>query len=247
MRRKAWGDIDEPIIIKNIIKCRDQKETIKGIQDKIISVKDISLNEYPTNFQKIKKSPSYAKADVYVNNLGYSIKSYTAAPPTIINSSTREKFLFVCDLLNISIKPLDVIIDEYWRLVLEDGHSLTFHNEEKNSIFSNKMSYLKKIILYFLFDGTGKGYSEQRAEGIIFVKDPNDISTYSVMGKEKSFNVLWPGMYWNVRKRFIDSRYRNLKDDILKDKIKPWVRKFQGFYYGELQLRAPILSKLELD
>ena len=62
----------------------------------------------------INKAPTGAKADVYINGEGVSLKSLAAAPAALVNHTARPGFEFACANANTSIDLLDDIVEDYW-------------------------------------------------------------------------------------------------------------------------------------
>ena len=109
------GEIDEPRIIEKLVSLRGEVIPCLGL---VKSVVDYSGREYPNGIQAkdIEKAPGNAKRDVTINGSGYSLKSTRAAPPAIVNHTTREKWIRVCTKLGLDIHPLDGMVREYWDL-----------------------------------------------------------------------------------------------------------------------------------
>ena len=210
----------------------------------INSVADYRGREYPVGIKtpKIMKAPVGAKRDVVINGKGYSLKSTRAAPPAIVNHTTREKWMRVCTRIDIRIDMLDKMVSEYWELrthgkIGEDipvsSHYCPFGNTPE------RRHYLKILINYFLFDGTGSKDSLYRADYILEFGDPLDMATWRILDRDSAFDSLWPKMIFSIRaKKGMPSNYARMWDAKKKAQIAPWVRHIDGDYRGALHIRA---------
>ena len=194
---------------------------------------------YVCNSVKANKAGKFAKADVFINGIGISVKSERGAAPSLINQTTRNGILRVMHSLNASILPLDKLIDEYWFLREKGiiGEDVRTHNS--NSPFSDKnicMPILKPLLNYFAFDGTGSQDSVEPAELILSLKTPNDINTWVYYTKEDFIESVW-------EKLVISIRSKGTPQDIAENPNKyelllPWIRKVENSYCGALNVRV---------
>jgi len=81
----------------------------------------------------IKKAGVFEKSDVYINGVGFSLKSISAAPPALVNHTTRPGFEMACKKSGVSIKDLDPIIDKYWELRMEGLIKEDVYNQHPHS------------------------------------------------------------------------------------------------------------------
>ena len=58
----------------------------------------------------IEKSSPKSKADIHINEISYSIKYMSAAPPSIINHTTRKGFVRIATKLNLNISDEEAVI-----------------------------------------------------------------------------------------------------------------------------------------
>ena len=73
----------------------------------------------------IEKSSPRNKADIFINNIAYSVKYMTAGPPSITNHTNRKGFVRIAKQLKINIKDLDKLITKYWDLRINNKISLS--------------------------------------------------------------------------------------------------------------------------
>lgn len=172
------------------------------------------------NFEKAKTS---YKADIFINDVSYSIKFNNAAKPAIVNHTNRAGFLRVCNRVGSDIAELDAIIDEYWNLRMKGTITEDVSNSEKNSPFAKHKKYLTPILLYFIFEGTGSRDSAFPANKMLSFTDPFDPSTYRILSKQQAIDDLWDHLVFSMRsKKGMPSKFEPLKHK----ELVPWTRRF---------------------
>jgi hypothetical protein len=235
------GEIDEPRIIEKLISLKNTNVKPIGY---ISSVASYDGNEFfsGTTSNFIKKAPTRAKRDVIINGRGYSLKSTRAAPPAIVNHTTRDKWIRICNVLGEKIDLLDDMVSDYWALRENKkiGEDITVVNY--NCPFGNtiqKKQYLKKLINYFLFEGTGSRTSKYPAQYIIEFSNPINPQTWKVLDKNTAFDSMWNKMIFSLRAdKGMPPDYENMKDLQKKTLIEPWVKFIDGDYRGALHIRT---------
>lgn len=233
------GEQDEPRLIENLVSLKGKY--VEPLGD-ITSVASYDGIEYQAGIQRsrILKAPTSAKRDVMINGKGYSVKSTRAAPPAIVNHTTREKWLRVCNVVGLSIDPLDEMVSEYWRLRIdgkigEDVPSSSAYCPFGSSV--QRREYLRPLINYFLFEGTGAHDSPYPAECILEFTDPLIPSTWRILDKRSAFDSMWPKMVFSIRsEKGMPINYPNISAT-KKALIEPWVKHIDGDYRGSLHIR----------
>ena len=239
--RENVGERDEPLIIEKLVSLRGKRAGAIGT---INSVADYLGIEYPvgTKSTQIMKAPTGAKRDVVINGKGYSLKSTRAAPPAIVNHTTREKWIMVCKRIGVQIDMLDEMVSEYWKLRTKGKIREDVPVSHPRCPFGNtraRLRYLKVLINYFLFDGTGSKDSRCPADYILEFTDPLDPTTWTVWDKDSAFDHMWPKMVFSIRaKKGMPTNYPNMWNAKKKALIEPWVRFIDGDYRGALHIRA---------
>jgi len=239
--RENVGEEDEPKIIETLVSLKGKH--VKPLGVTINSVASYFGSEYPAGVKsrEIVKAPTYAKRDVLINGKGYSLKSTRAAPSAIVNHTTREKWIRVCDVVGAHINKLDKIVSEYWELRIQGRIGEDIAVSSYNCPFGateKRRQYLKILINYFLFDGTGSKDSTYPADYLLEFADPAKPNTWSVFDRDSTFDHLWPKMIFSVRsKKGMPSNYPNIGHK-RKTLIEPWVRFIDGDYRGALHIRA---------
>lgn len=208
--------------------------------DKIPSMSNENLQHLASKIG-IEKAGVFDKSDVYINNAGYSLKSQSAAPPAIINHTSRPKFeSHVCKYTKVCIHELDQLIDQYWNLRIQGIISEDTKNSDLHSPFRNKKDILKPIIEYFLFVGSGTRISPHPADFILEYLNPCDSSTWKILTPSDAVDALWDKLVFSIRaKKGMPKNYdmkTYSKPDALS--IARWTRYHDGEYRGALHVRA---------
>lgn len=232
------GEEDEINVLKNLVSLKGKTIPCLGL---IESVADYTGKEFLNN-KTVLKAPANSKRDVMINGVGYSLKSTRAAPAAIVNHTTREKWIRVCENLNLDIRILDEMVSEYWELRINGQIGEDIWTYDKKCPFGNspeRLDYLRELITYFLFEGTGSQDNPYPAEFVIEIEDPNDVNTWKVLNKETAFDKMWPNMKFSLRaSKGMPPDYPNMKNISKKKKIEPWVRFINERYRGALHIRA---------
>ena len=201
---------------------------------------DLSAEDlvYVCNAVKANKAGRFAKADVFINGIGISVKSERGAAPSLINHTTRDKILRVMKSINAPMLPLDQIVDKYWNLRLNGIIGEDTKNTDSNSPFGDIEScfpVLKPLLNYFAFDGTGSRDSSEPAEYILSIQSPNDTQTWTYYSKEDFIDTIWSKLVFSLRSK---STPQELDDDNeMHQLMLPWIKKVEGKLKGALSVR----------
>lgn len=158
------------------------------------------------NYEELKKifgkaSASF-KADIGINGINYSLKYGSAAKAAMINHTSRDGFLNVCKKINIDIAPLDKMIEGYWELRKSGKITEDTTNSSPLCPFRNNKEYLKPILEYFFFRGTGKrGDSPFPADKILVFDDPFDPSTFKILKPSETVDSVWDHLTFSMRSK----------------------------------------------
>ena len=185
------------------------------------------------NMTNARKAGAFDKADVFINHVGYSVKSLQEAPPAIVNHTPRFGWYRICNQLGININELDAMIDDYWNKRINGDIMEDISNNDPNSPFKNHLDYLRPLLNYFLFTGTGQKDSPNPASYILEFTDPLDPSTWFVHGYEY-LNSHWNDLVFSVRHKGFNE---NIKNEAKRAINLKWARYFQGMYKGSLHVR----------
>jgi hypothetical protein len=236
------GEQDEPLLIEKLASLRGTYVIPFG--KNIVSVAAYDGTEYPCGVKKsgISKAPTKAKRDVLINGKGYSLKSTRAARTAIVNHTTREKWIRVCDVLDLKMDMLDEMVSEYWELRIGGKIAEDINTTSTYCPFGNnpqRKKYLKTLINYFLFDGSGSKESHYPAEYVLKFTNPSDPSTWKIFDRQSAFDAMWPEMVFSMRsEKGMPRNYPNISDAKKKAMIEPWAKYVDGGYRGSLHIRT---------
>jgi len=149
-------------------------EIFSELADEGIFLNDPVTNERITRVEDIKKAKSTIKADVILGfkktdtTQGTSIKYFDKTNPSIINTTTRSKFV-----TNPKLKKFVPSFDTLCGKYLNDPVNLAKNKSEVDrplrvyELAENEKRDIACGIAYFTFDGTGKGDASVPASAII--------------------------------------------------------------------------------
>ena len=183
---------------------------------------------------RIGKSRSKAKMDISINKTRYSMKDVGGSPYAIVNHTARPGYENVCNDVGVSIKELDIIIDEYWKLRAERIIAEDVKNSDNTCPFLSHKAYMKKIIEYFIFTGTGSGKSIHPADKVLELNYKKLPSSLRVYDKAKYYDKIWSRLIFSVRSKGMPKTYPDCKNAA---SINQWTRKRDKRYKGSLHIR----------
>lgn len=188
---------------------------------------EILLKERDYNSLKVifPKAPTGSKADLEINGVRYSVKNKLGAKSAIVNHTSRAGFLRVFKLLNLDILKLDKIIDEYWEKRISGKIKEDVNNKDTSSPFSSNKEYLRPVLEYFLFTGTGSKDSNFPADKVLVFDQPEDTKNYIILSKSQAVDSLWDDLTFSIRsKKGMPSIY----DPAKHSDLAAWVRNHQS-------------------
>ena len=187
------------------------------------------------NLLKIGKTKTSSKADLSVNNISYSLKEISANPPAIVNHTTRPGFETACNHVNSSINELDNIISKYWSLRKAGLISEDTKTSDTNCPFNAHKDYLKPIIEYFLFTGSGRGPSEFPAEKILEIDYHNLPDSIEIFERDDYFEKIWSRLVFSLRSKSMPKKYPKCDNS---ESISIWTCYSNGKNKGALHIRV---------
>lgn len=251
------GERDELLIKLYLVTMRDNGASLNGAQIKSVgfdgteyrSIPTIIANKFRTltneelaeltNSLSIGKAPGGAKSDVYINGIGYSLKSSSAAPSALVNHTSRPGFENVCNKVGVNIKELDKTIDEYWRLRFAGIIAEDTKISDSNCPFKNSKELIKPILEYFLFIGTGSKDSNYPAKYVLEFSNPCDTTTWKILNPSTAVDLIWDNLIFCLRaKKGMPANYN--KETYCKpnaESIARWTEYCSGDYRGALHIR----------
>lgn len=253
---KNVGEYDELRIKLRLIELRDNSHKVTFNGKDIVSVglvdefaklpkgtdlramSDKEIERLANQVGAGKAKGSY-KADVNINGLGYSVKSHRSAPPAIVNHTPRWGWKRICDSLGVDISLLDGMVAKYFELRKAGIIGEDINNTDANSPFSQNKEYLRPILNYFLFQGTGVKNSEFPATYVLDCEDPYDTNTWNVYDKNDYLDLYWDKMKFSMRNKGFSSYPYTRDCDKWKNPLcEPWAVKIDGAFKGSLHIRV---------
>ncbi len=225
--------IELKIDIVEIPKARGGRTLIPRLPNNItpesLSVLDDTSLLALTNSHQIKKAPAKCKADVYINNVGYSLKYTGSSPPAIVNHTSRNGWENIATLKRLDISDLDSIINDYWKKRISGliGEDITNTNPE--SPFAEHLNVLLPYLDYFSFEGTGSSISLSKADFVIECDDPCDIKTWELIDKTTYIKRVWPRLVFSLRSK------KGMPKDISKSKYRDSINQWSHLINEELK------------
>ena len=183
----------------------------------------------------IGKARTSSKADISVNRIQYSLKEIGASPPAIVNHTTRHGFQNACNSVNVSIATLDKIISVYWKLRNNGTIKEDTKISDLNCPFKSYKVYLKPIIEYFLFTGTGRGVSNFPADKVMEINYKNLPNTIKIFKKKNYFDQVWNKLVFSIRSKGMPPNYPTCNN---ANSISKWTNFTNGKHKGSLHIRV---------
>ncbi len=255
---KNVGEYDELRIKLRLIELRDQKQSVV-IDGKSIIISSIGLEREfmslpeGTNIQRLSdiqverlanqvgagKAKGSYKADVIINGEGYSVKSHRSAPPAIVNHTPRWGWYRICQQIGVDISKLDIMVEEYFNLRRQGIIAEDIYNSDNRSPFAKNKEYLRPILNYFLFKGTGAKDSEYPAKYVLDCGEPYDIQTWKIHDEDDYLDIFWNEMKFSMRNKGFEAYPYTRPSDAWKTSLsKPWAKIFDGTMKGSLHVRV---------
>jgi len=184
---------------------------------------------------RVKKSSTFSKADISINGKKFSVKEINGAPAAIINHTTRPGFERICGKLKIDISKLDQIISNYWNL--RQGGTIKEDTKisDPNCPFKQHKDFLKPIINYFIFDGSGSRDSKFPADAILEINYKNIPNEMRTIKRDDYFDKVWPKLIFSIRNKGMPPNYPRCSG---RSSIAVWTRLANACYKGSLHVRV---------
>ena len=226
------GEKDEVLLLLHLYHTNEMNHFDKLIEifgeeaSEGISILNIDTYDEIFDINKLSKAPCGYKADCKIrmkktkNVYSISIKSKNGANPSILNHTPRSAKIFQeGGIINHLVPCLDKILQEY---IDKRINKIIGEDIPISKLTCLKDDYLlkedfKEVLSYFIFDGSGRGYSKCKS---------NAIMTY------QSDKIMFR-KYDNIqnKKAYIESIYDklviSLRDKgmpkLLQECCKPWV------------------------
>lgn len=209
--KKNKGEKDEVMVALKLFYYNQKNEYDKLIEifgeeaSQGIHILNMDTNDEILDISKLSKAGSGYKADckIKMKKTGKiwnsSIKSKNGAKPAILNHTPRSAKVFKeTGYLYENLSYLDIMIKEYIdkRKSSQIGEDIFINELECLKNDNTLKEKFKNVLRYFVFDGTGKGYSKCKANSIIEYE--NDKITFTGCDNEEK------------QKKYIESIYHKI-------------------------------------
>lgn len=226
------GEKDEVLLLLDLYHLNEINEFDKLIEifgeeaSEGISILNIDTDDEIVDLNKLSKAPCGYKADCKIrmkktNNVySISIKSKNGANPSILNHTPRSAKIFQeGGILNDHVCCLDKIIQEY---IYKRVNKIIGEDTPISKLMCLKDDYLLKekfleILSYFVFDGSGKGYSKCKSNAIMtYQRDKIIFKKYdNIQNKKVYIESIYDKIVISLRDKGMPK--------VMNEYCKPWV------------------------
>lgn len=226
------GEKDEVLLLLDLYHLNEMNEFDKLIEifgeeaSEGISILNIDTGDEIVDLNKLSKAPCGYKADCKIrmkktNNVySISIKSKNGANPSILNHTPRSAKIFQeGGILNDHVCCLDKIIQEY---IYKRVNKIIGEDTPISKLMCLKDDYLLKekfleILSYFVFDGSGKGYSKCKSDAIMtYQRDKIIFKKYdNIQNKKVYIESIYDKIVISLRDKGMPK--------VMNEYCKPWV------------------------
>lgn len=229
---KNRGEKDEVLVLRKLYRLNEREEYDKLVEifgeeaSEGISILNIETDEEIDDINKISKAGCNYKADCKIrmkktNNIyAPSIKSFNGRDPSILNHTPRSAKIFQeGGIFNDLVSCLDKILQEYIfeRTNKTIGQDIPISNLKCLKDDDSLKKTFSEILLYFVFNGTGKQYSKCKSDAIITYHDDKIIFTKcdNIQNKKEYIESIFDKIVISLRNKGMPK--------VLKEYCKPWV------------------------
>lgn len=225
------GEKDEVLLLIELFHMNDTDQYDKLVDifgeeaSKGIDILCMNTRHAITNIHKLSKAIGQYKADCMIrmnqtNNVyAISIKSMNCSNPAILNHTPRSSKVFQENgILSGFVKSIDVVLAEN----INKRKTHTIHEDVSLNQLSSTMdktiqSDLIHVLSYFMFDGSGSGYSRCKSNSILEYSKDTIRFIKCCTPKDKLDYVT------KIYDRFILSLRDKGMPQIICEHCKPWV------------------------
>jgi hypothetical protein len=229
---KNTGEKDEVLSLLYLYHLNEMNEFDKLIEifgeeaSEGISILNLDTDDEIVDLNKLSKASCGYKADCKIrmkktNNIhSISIKSKNGANPSILNHTPRSAKIFQeGGIFNDHVSCLDKILQEYIdkRINKIIGEDIPISNLMcLKDDYSLKEKFLE-ILSYFVFDGSGKGYSKCKSDAIMtYQSDKIIFRKYdNIQNKKEYIESIYDKIVISLRDKGMPK--------VMNEYCKPWV------------------------
>jgi hypothetical protein len=207
-----------------------------------IEIVELSTGVPYSSIDLIKKAPAGSKADVAIlfkrtQTIRYcSIKSLNGAKPTVLNHTPRSAKAFKEDgCLKILLDNLDKLATEYVQKRTQQliGEDIAFSKLDSSKDADVRSSFIK-LLVYFMFTGTGSAVSQKQCDSILIINKNGSLAFLDCDTEEKKINYVQSIVDSSV----ISFRNKGMPTKIGEDCL-PWIynNNINGKQCGSIHVR----------
>ena len=237
-RSKNIGQRDEVLCIKRLLSF-DTKQLVSifgGRARSGIIVRDVNTG-VPISI--IKKSPSRCKADVIIEFIGtkeirkISVKSNNGAPYAVLNHTPRSAYVFQQGFLKPYLADLDYVVMRMNKQKYMDESTEDINIEDLKYLLRRHAFALKKVLMYFIFNGSGSGDSKIQSDSILLIDgdDLEFVDCYHDADKMKYIELLYHKIKLSMRNKGMPKKPKKMTRSS-KSKYDDRIKKCNVWIYG---------------
>lgn len=228
------GEKDEVLLLLKLYHTNEMNQFNELIDifgeeaSKGISILNIDTDDEIVDINKLSKASCGYKADCKIrmkktkNVYSISIKSKNGANPSILNHTPRSAVIFQeGSIFNDHLPCLDKILKEYIdkrtnKIIGEDTSISNLMCLKDDPSLKEKF---KEILSYFVFDGSGKGYSKYKSNAIMTCQSDKIIfrKCDNIQNKKAYIESIYNKIVISLRDKGMP------KKKIMNECCKPWV------------------------
>lgn len=259
-------EIEAKLLVLRLLQIRDEKKSfsvkqngvelpvVKELKNKDLS--KISIDEIKTLASQAGYEFScrihgvnkvFSKVNIEIDGKKFAIRCFDHTERPLINHSTRDKYVKLCNRAGVDIAKLDDAVDSYWEL-REAGifNEDCIYTSPLNPFLEIKED-LRRLLTYIAFHAYDMSkewddpcFEVETIDGYIDYLNPCDESTWNVLGQEVFFDKVWKHLRFSFRAD------KGMPGDGLvvpaDPSIKKWTREWKNkrgvtVYKGALHIR----------
>lgn len=189
------------------------------------------------------RSVFHSKTDITVNGHNIQIRSQNKTDRPLVNHTTRDKYMIVCEKEGLDIQILDRMVEKYWQMRTLGIINEDISNRIDYSPFKNHKEYFKPILSRLVFEGITP---KDGLSADIFLdydgSEPSNTNTWHPYTKSNYIDSVWEHLRFSFRAdRGMPKGYDPIREEF--NEIKPWAhewkdRKNNKVFKGALHIRV---------
>jgi hypothetical protein len=216
---KNIGERDEVLCVTHLLSFDINKlVSVFGTRAKSgIIVRDVRTGN-PVTIPNISKSPPWCKADVIVEFIdtkeirNISVKSNNGMPYAVVNHTPRSAHVFQHGSLNTYLADLDYVVMRMNKQKYMSESAEDINIEDLKYLLRRHIVVLKRLLMYFVFCGSGSGDSKVQADSVLLIDggDLKFVDCYHDVDKKKYIDSLYPKIKMSMRNKGMPTKPKNM-------------------------------------